>query len=122
MKITLPITAPSLNDWYSGKHWSFRQKVKNLWREEVGLLCMQKKIKPITKFPVKISTITYFTDRRGRDSINWATAAKLAEDGLVKQGILPDDNTKYVKGHYVEVVEGHDKNETVITIEEAESS
>ena len=120
--LTLPLTAPSLNDWYSGVHWSVRKNTAELWHEEVAVACMQAKIKPITKFPVKITTHSFFKTRHRRDVSNTATAPKLIEDGLVKKGIMPDDNLEYVVSHTLLMTIGHDKNETVITIEEVESS
>lgn len=116
--LTIPLTAPSLNKWYAGGHWSIRKKTATLWHTEVIWACKLAKIKPIIKFPVKITTHSFFKTKRRRDVSNTATAPKLIEDGLVEAGIMPDDNLEYVVSHTLLMTIGHDKNETVITIEE----
>ena len=118
VRIEIPIVAPSLNQWYAGAHWSKRKKVADQWHEEIWIACKQYQVEPLTEFPVIISTKTYFKTKRQRDVSNCFTTNKLAEDGLVKAGILPDDTPKFVCGHRVLLpVFGHDKDMTEIWIE-----
>ena len=96
MRITVPFVAPSMNKWYSGQSWHNRSKAKNLWRGYFNLT--HKNLPPIDKsdYPVIVKTISYFKTGRRRDTSNWASANKLAEDALVEIGVLKDDSVKYV--------------------------
>lgn len=117
IKITVPFVAPSLNNWYAGTIWKQRKITADLWHEAIWIICIQDKIKPVKDYPVCITTKSYFKINRQRDTINYMTANKLAEDGFVKAGILIDDNTKYVYRHIVEAPEyGGKENYTEITI------
>lgn len=118
--LTIPLTAPSLNKFLGRSHWSKRHEITTLWYQEILIAVRKNKIKPITKFPVNIRTQSFFKDNRPRDRSNWITANKFGVDGLVRCGILPDDSGEYVwEDTVLPLVYGHDKNETVITIEEA---
>ena len=102
--LNIPLLCPSLNQWYAGVHWRKRKATADLWHKAVWILCVEGAIKPITKFPVIISTQTWYKPYRDenkfkRDASNCFPANKLAEDGLVKAGILPDDTTEYVSEH-----------------------
>lgn len=116
--LTLPFVAPSLNKFLGRSHWNERHKITKMWYRAIWALCCEQKIKPITKFPVNIRTQSFFADNRPRDRSNWITANKFGVDGLVRCGVLPDDSGKYVwEDTVLPLVYGHDKNETVITIE-----
>lgn len=93
--IFVPYLGPSLNEIYSGVHYRTRAKSANTahWITKMAAHDM----KPIT-VPVKLTfrpvlgkgTVT-------RDCSNYAYAAKMIEDGLVKAGILKDDTPVYVR-------------------------
>lgn len=118
IEFEIPLVAPSLNQWYAGGHWGSRSKVVNEWHLAIHLLVKQLKIKPIKKFPVIITSISYFKTNRRRDSSNYITANKLAEDGLVKAGILPDDSFNFVnESRVMAPVGGCKKEKTIIRIE-----
>lgn len=81
----------SLNDWYSGKHWSNRNKIKDEW-------CMfftQMIAKP---YPV-IEKYTMELRYNSRlDPSNTMPMLKILEDTLQKLGILKNDNKNFCKG------------------------
>ena len=116
IEIIVPMVAPSLNGWYSSQHWSKRKKVADLWHEAIRYICLADKVKAF-KSPVTITTQTTFPDNRSRDVSNYFTANKLAEDGLVKAGILINDTPEYVIDHTVmKPIFGAKKGETLIII------
>lgn len=117
IKLSVPIVAPSVNKWFGRGHWSERKRIVDIWDTAIWLMCQQDKIPPITEYPICIATKTYFKSKRKRDTSNCFTANKLAEDGLVRAGILIDDTPKYVTRHIVEVPEfGHHEDCTVIMV------
>ena len=117
IKFSIPIIAPTLNKWYAGNHWTQRKKVADEWHLAVLILCRQDNIKPVESYPVCITTKTYFKTNRKRDTSNCFPANKLAEDALVKAGILKDDTPQYVSKHIVYLPEfGQHRDETVITV------
>lgn len=117
IKFSIPIVTLSLNKWYAGSHWAKRKQVADLWHDTIWKICRIDKIEPIAKFPVTIITKSYFKSKRKKDVSNLFPANKLAEDGLVKAGILPDDTVEYVERHIIETpVFGHSEDVTVIEI------
>lgn len=115
--ITIPLVAPSLNMWYAGTHWSKRNKLAQEWHTAIWAICKVDKIQPITTFPVEIATTSVFRTRHKRDVDNCVPANKLAADGLVLAGILPDDTQKYVNRHVINPSQyGQKKDQTIITI------
>ena len=117
IKFAIPIIAPTLNKWYAGSHWSHRKKVADEWHTTIRMLCLIDQVKAVESYPVCIMTKTYFKTKRKRDTSNCFPANKLAEDALVKAGILKDDTPQYVTKHIVAVPEfGQAKDETIIMI------
>lgn len=115
---SIPIVAPSLNLWYSGQHWSKRKKIADTFHQFIKVICKQEKIQPITQYPVKITTRSFYKKKRKFDCSNVFTANKLCEDGLVRAGILIDDTPQYVSGHEVLCPRfGADEDMTIVIIE-----
>jgi len=80
---------PSLNDWH-GMHWAAKAKVKKQW--ESLLIVLLRGCKRVEKPVVRI---TYYPDiERRRDKDNMTP--KFIMDGLVKSGVIMDDNSKVV--------------------------
>jgi len=81
----------SLNDWYSGKHWTQRNKQKNKWsnlfKEHLDVNPPNK----LTKYK-----ITLLVNSR-HDPSNTITIIKIFEDTLKKLGYIVDDSPKYCK-------------------------
>lgn len=85
----------SLNKIYAGVHWSVRSKQKKQIHSMTQLLACNTQ--PFTK-PVKLT----FRATVGKGSVMWDISnhgylVKLVEDGLVKAGVLEDDNQKFVR-------------------------
>lgn len=106
-RIRTPLVAPSLNVFYSGKHWSMRSTVKNEWRDHFALI--KNSIPVFDKFPIAVEAKVYYDDNRGRDSDNAAMACKFFNDCLVKMEKIPDDNCRYIK---------YTKHEVILNAEE----
>jgi hypothetical protein len=92
--------------------------VADLWHATVWGICKEAKIEPFKIFPVRITTKSFFKSKAKRDTDNGCTANKLAGDGLVIAGILPDDTTDYVAEHLVLTpIFGHTEDKVVVTVE-----
>lgn len=110
-----------MNKLFGRGHWSQRSGVVKAWNYAVWIICKQDKIPSVIEYPVCVTTKSYFKSKRQRDASNCFAANKMAEDGLVKAGILKDDTPQYVCRHIVEVPEfGCPGDMTIITISEGE--
>ena len=118
IKLSVPIVAPSVNKWFGRGHWSERKRVVDIWDKAIWALCKKDMIQPVTRYPICIITKSYFKAKRQRDTSNCFTANKLAEDGLVRAGILKDDTPQYVARHIIEVPEfGYYEDNTIIIVD-----
>ena len=91
--ITLPpgLKMLSLNGRY---HWSERDRRNKAFMKAAWAMALQAKIPRLDRV---IVTAEYQPpDRRARDADNIALAAKSGIDGLVKAGVLPDDDSSHV--------------------------
>jgi hypothetical protein len=114
--VKIDSVGPSLNAWYSGIHWTKRSKVKDEWRAHIAGVV--DTLEPVVNYPVIIEVEVH--KKRVFDSSNVAATGKLAEDGLVKSGILLDDTPKYVRSVFYTCVKD-DKEYTIIRIIETEN-
>ena len=89
IKITMS-KVPSLNQFYSSKHWIVRKKAKDKFTEEVleQLATYDK-----TRFKTITATLRH---NYGYDNDNCIMAIKFALDALRKWGGIEDDNTNFV--------------------------
>lgn len=87
-RYTIPSIPPS-NNQYIGRtnNWEY-QKIKKEWAGFVSIFCRPKPKEPVKKATVNL--IYHFRDKRRRDPDNYS--GKMILDGLVKAGILIDDN------------------------------
>lgn len=91
--IELPFTKPmSLNDRMI---WPVKQKITREWREAAQVLTKAAKVPPLGKCSVLL--VYEPRDARTRDPLNLVQSLKAVEDGIVKAGVVPDDNPKYVE-------------------------
>lgn len=87
----------SLNDWYSNKHWTSRQKQKTQWHSFFSeLLGNQVKL---TKYKLEIE----YNSRLDVDNV---MVQKFLNDTMKENGWIIDDNKKYFKGMSIAVNEG----------------
>lgn len=87
IKIELPQTHPSLNTW-SRWHWTKKSKIKKGFESDIGWLAAKYNEPQLESCDIEI--IYYFKDNRTRDFDNYVP--KFILDGLVKAGIIKDDN------------------------------
>ena len=97
--LTLPYDKPplGLNDrmhWRPANRW--RQQIKN----DTITLAKQAKL-PTGLDRIHVTLVWYPKDRRNRDSDNPTPTLKAAIDGLVKYGLIPDDNSEHVTSECV---------------------
>lgn len=94
--MVLEITIPekiSTNRIYAGIHWAVRKKIADLYHLEV--LPLKGKVK-VEKYPVEVFYDWHFK-KNPLDTLNCAFMSKMIEDGLVKVGVLEDDDVKFVR-------------------------
>jgi Holliday junction resolvase RusA-like endonuclease len=84
-KVMIEDVPPSLNKW-SRMHWTKSRKIKKFWEETV-----QWMFAGIKQFKNPVVRIRYsFDTKRRRDKDNYTP--KFIMDGLVKSGVIKDDN------------------------------
>lgn len=89
----------NLNTYRNAHHYK-KNKEKVYFEAKVRQWVMEQDIKPMVSADV---TFTFFFSRNvRRDLDNYAACAKPILDGLVKCGILEDDNVNYIKKFHVE--------------------
>ena len=88
--LTIPGIPPSLNRWPSNPF--ARARMKTYWEQEVWVAAYQAKVrnKGIKKARIRITY--YFAMNRRRDHDNFTPKALM--DGLVKAGVIADDNAR----------------------------
>lgn len=104
---------PTLNE-IRRMHYHEQARVKLQWEQMVGIEVRMQKLKPMDK-PAIVTYRFHFKDNRVRDPDGYAYSAKAIQDGLVKNGILPDDSFRYVKE--LRITEGERRKAAGITVE-----
>ena len=107
---------PTLNE-LRRLHYQLQAKEKKRWEQIVHIETKVQKLQPITG-PVIITYRFHFKDRRRRDPDGYAYSAKSIQDGLVKSGILPDDNFDIVRELRIARGEGSKTPGITVEIEE----
>ena len=69
-------------------HWAEKSRVKKTWEEEIALKAGKYQRPELEN--ARIEVLYYFGDKRVRDFDNYVP--KFILDGLVKAGIIKDDN------------------------------
>lgn len=91
--LELPQTQPmSLND---RQHWRVKADKTAEYVDATILLCRQQKIPRLGRVGVLLAYGP--RDRRVRDPLNLVQTLKAVEDGIVRAGIVPDDNPRYME-------------------------
>lgn len=104
---------PTLNE-VRRMHHMLQAQEKKRWEQIVRIEAKVQKLQPV-ETPVIITYRFHFTDKRRRDPDGYAYSAKSIQDGLVKSGILPDDNFSFVKE--LRIAEGERRKVAGITVE-----
>jgi Holliday junction resolvase RusA-like endonuclease len=117
MKFTVKTRLPGLNEYINAcRHNKYKgNELKQNTDSLIGWHIRAAKLKKIDK-PVKIKFIWHEKSYR-RDPDNIASAKKYILDALQKQGILQNDNLKWIKGFQDEFEVG-DKDYIEIIFEE----
>lgn len=118
MKIEIKYKCKSLNDYF-GKHWAVKGKIT---KEEQELAyyecknrlrkCHETNFKPLEK--CKIVFEVYYKDKRRHDPDN--LLCKNFIDGIVKAGIIKDDNSEVVLSLEKIIKTGTDYNQIYIEV------
>lgn len=104
---------PTLNE-VRRMHYQRQAQEKKRWEQITRIEVKVQKLQPV-ETPVIITYRFHFTDKRRRDPDGYAYSAKSIQDGLVKSGILQDDNFSYVKE--LRIAEGERRKVAGITVE-----
>lgn len=104
---------PTLNEIRRMHHMRQAQEKKR-WEQIAQIEAKVQKLQPVT-VPVIITYRFHFKDARIRDPDGYAYSAKSIQDGLVKSGILQDDNFRFVKE--LRITEGERRKVAGITVE-----
>lgn len=104
---------PTLNEVRRMHHMQQAQ-AKKKWEQIVMIEAKVQKLQPVEN-PVIVTYRFHFVDARRRDPDGYAYSAKAIQDGLVKGGILPDDNFRFVKE--LRIAEGERRKVAGITVE-----
>lgn len=84
----------SLNQWYSSKHWSIRNKQSQEWHSFFTKFLT----KPYPKFDQYSITLKH---NSRLDNSNTMAMIKLLEDALQKAGIIKNDDTKNCRSIFI---------------------
>jgi|SRR6056297_2387254 len=95
-KLIVPGVMPGMNEIIDQNkiHWSNYHEIKKDYDDIVSFYAQQQGIKFFEK--VKLN-ITYYMKNKKKDPDNLCAAKKFILDGLVKAGVLEDDNWDIVK-------------------------
>ena len=91
--LTIPLLPPSLNAWTSC-HWAKRKRIKDEWTHAIWALTNEQRIPPMER--VHLEAVLFFATNRRRDVDNYVVVYKIAQDSLVRIGMIPDDSQDHV--------------------------
>jgi len=109
---------PTLNE-LKRMHYLEQSRVKKRWQQLVMIECKVQKLKPVNT-PVIVTYRFHFKDNRIRDPDGYSYSAKPIQDGLVRSGIISDDNFNVV--NELRIAKGENRKVPGITVEIMEVS
>lgn len=99
---------PSLNRFWSGKHWSKRKQIKDEWlylmRDAFNTANLPRPL-PQSGFPYTIKCVQ-FCKHVVRDCDNAVIGTKLCKDALTHWGYMEDDNPEFIERDILESKRG----------------
>lgn len=101
----------SSNAWYSGMHWTKRQKLKNEWRSRFEPLIKNANMAAMQVMRLRLTYRSRF------DADNTTAMIKLIVDQL-KGWVIPDDTPAHFRGFSVEYDGSLPHNTFIFTIQE----
>ena len=102
MEVILPFIPKSLNDLLAMNLFARAKYTKEV-KEDVAWQCKQNRLK-VDKLPVDVNILIVSKSKHKKDCDNYTGKAII--DGLVMGGVLPDDNTDYIRSITVEIQYG----------------
>lgn len=84
-------------------HWAPKNRITQQIRSDACLLTRAAKIPSLHR--IRVDGIYEPPDRRKRDAGNYYPTYKAAIDGLVDAGVVPDDDSKHVKGPFMDIAD-----------------
>ena len=94
ISIELPYLPPKEFSRNSRVHWTALHRVKDQVYDDILITLLESGFKKDVQ-PLDTATVTftfYIPDKRNRDADNLITSAKPMLDGLVRAGVIADDN------------------------------
>ena len=107
---------PPTQNEFRRMHYYEIAKRKKEWEDIVIMEVKRQSIQRVQK--VKMTYMFHFADNRKRDADNYMTSCKFINDGLVKSGILPDDNFACVPALTIRRGEKADKPYILVIMED----
>lgn len=80
---------------YRNAHYYQLNKEKETWEKVVAVSVKEQQIKKVER--CRITFEFYFKDKRKHDPDNYSASAKFLLDGMVKAGVLDDDNFSVIE-------------------------
>lgn len=96
----------STNKIYSSQHYSVRSQMKT----DYHWLIKTTKVKKIVGLPPYDFTYVFYFRHRRFDPTNCSYMVKMLEDGLVKEGVIENDNHRFVHSFKVATEKTTDKD------------
>lgn len=95
----IPVRLPGLNEYISAMNSNRHvgNAMKRQWTDYVTMVCKAEHSKFVIDKPVHIHFLWYYTTE-ARDPDNIRSATKFILDGMVKAGMIPNDNLRWIKG------------------------
>ena len=79
-------------------HWADRRARTDPWRDLTLVLARQARLRhTVAATPATVTVVIPVPDDRRRDPANYYPVTKACIDGLVKAGVWPDDDPRYVR-------------------------
>lgn len=103
---------PSLNQFYSSKHWTFRKKLKDELNAEI--MAQLEQYDPVTYEGLEV----YLRCNYRMDLDNCIMAVKFVVDAFNKWGGLEDDSPKYFQKIRMEVDKSLEKTSCLVELRE----
>jgi hypothetical protein len=101
---------PSLNQWYSGRHWGSRSSMKKRWLNLFKGMIAVADIDEIASFEIVLQFNT------GYDVDNNIPIVKVFSDALVESGVVANDNRKFWKDLSIHYDDTLPKNTAIINL------
>lgn len=91
----VPAKPLSMNE--TNLHWAVRRARTDPWKHLAWATATNAGLaQALNAMPCVVTVVIPVPDKRRRDPHNYAPVSKAVVDGLVKAGVWPDDNPRYV--------------------------